>query len=63
MVTANTLTYTIRPENATSIELPDEFGQSVMVNDELSADIYIKIKNKMKHDTLGFLVFSFWYSQ
>ena len=31
---ANTLTYTIRAENATSIELPNEFGQSDLVNVE-----------------------------
>jgi hypothetical protein len=29
----NALTYNARPDNATSIDLPDEFGQSVMIID------------------------------
>jgi hypothetical protein len=36
--TANTLTYTIMAENATTIGLPDEFGQTVLVIDNLSID-------------------------
>jgi len=31
--TANTLTYTITAENATSINMPSEFGQTVLVID------------------------------
>lgn len=30
---SNALTYDARPDNATSIDLPDEFGQSVMIID------------------------------
>ena len=42
----NTLTYTIMAENATSIDLVDEFGQSILVIDngthcEMWADGYI----------------------
>ena len=33
-MTTNTLTYTIMAENGTSVELPNEFGQTVMVVDE-----------------------------
>ncbi|HZD35028.1 MAG TPA: hypothetical protein VE130_07470, partial [Nitrososphaeraceae archaeon] len=32
--TTNTLTYTIMTENITSIDLPSEFGQSVLVIDD-----------------------------
>jgi hypothetical protein len=44
----NTLTYTIMAENATSIDLPSEFGQSVIVIDERKHP-KTTINNSRKH--------------
>ena len=36
----NTLTYTITGENGTAVEIPSEFGQSILVVDSVLAGVH-----------------------
>ena len=47
----NSLTYDVRPDNATAIYVPDEFGQSVMIIDDARLLHWILVADRLTDDS------------